>query len=55
MSSDRQQDLSGNTAQFQAFVQRSEPEPVRRSPMPWVIGIAVVVVVIAVVAILLAS
>ena len=44
------EDPSGNTAQFQAFVQRDEPAPAKRSPLPLVIGIVVAVVVVAVVA-----
>jgi hypothetical protein len=44
--SDQYSDPSGNTAQFQAFAQRAEPEPVRRSPLPWVLGIAAAVIVI---------
>ena len=53
--SDRLQDPSGNTAQFQAFAQRPEPEPTRRTALPWVVGIAVVIVLAAIVAILIAS
>ena len=54
--SERYQDPSGNTAQFQAFVQRVEPEPVRRSPVPWIIGVVAALVVLgAVVAFLVAS
>jgi hypothetical protein len=41
------EDLSGNTAQFQAFAQRSEPEPTKRSVLPLVLGIGAVIVVIA--------
>ena len=56
MSDRQQQDQSGNTAQFQAFAQRAEPEPVRRgAALPWIVGIAVVVVIGIVVAILVAS
>jgi hypothetical protein len=42
-------DPSGNTAQFQAFAQRTEPEPQRRSPLPWILGVAAAVIVLAVV------
>jgi hypothetical protein len=45
--SDSYSDPSGNTAQFQAFVQRSEPEPVRRSPVPLILGLVVAAVVVA--------
>jgi hypothetical protein len=45
--SDRHSDPSGNTAQFQAFVQRSEPEPARRSPVPLILGLVVAVIVAA--------
>ncbi len=44
--SDQYSDPSGNTQQFQAFAQRTEPEPARRSPLPWVLGIAAAIIVI---------
>ena len=47
-------DPSANTAQFQAFAQRAEPQPERRSPLPWVLGIAAAVVVIGAVVTFLA-
>ena len=40
------QDPSANTAQFQAFVQRTEPEPERRSPVPMIVGVVAAVVVL---------
>jgi hypothetical protein len=49
-------DPSANTAQFQAFAKRTEPEPERRSPLPWVLGIVAAVIVLgAVIAFLAAS
>ncbi len=49
-------DPSANTAQFQAFAQRTEPEPERRSPLPWILGIVAAVVVLgAVLAFIAAS
>jgi hypothetical protein len=41
------EDPSGNTAQFQAFAQRSEVEPTKRSALPLVLGIGVVIIVVA--------
>jgi hypothetical protein len=41
------EDPSGNTAQFQAFAQRSEAEPAKRSVLPLVLGIGAVIVVVA--------
>ena len=45
-------DPSGNTAQFRAFVQSPEATPVAESPsrLPLIVGIAVALVLVAVVA-----
>ncbi len=53
--SDQYPDPSGNTAQFQAFVQRAEPEQERRSPLPWVLGIVAAVIVLGAVIAFLVS
>jgi len=46
--SDSHGDSSANTAQFQAYAQRTEPEPARRSyVVPLVIAAAVVLVAVA--------
>jgi len=52
--SEQYSDPSANTQQFQAFAQRTEPEPERRSPLPWIVGIAAAVVVIGAVVAFLA-
>jgi hypothetical protein len=46
MSEQQYQDPSANTAQFQAFAQRAEPEPVRRSQLPLIVGVVAAVVVV---------
>ena len=46
MSEQRYQDPSANTAQFQAFAQRTEPEPERRSRLPMIVGVVAAVVVL---------
>jgi hypothetical protein len=48
-------DPSGNTAQFQAFAQRAETEPERRSPLPWIVGIVAAVIVLGAVIAFLVS
>ena len=48
-------DPSGNTAQFQAFVKRVEPEPERRSPLPWILGVVAAVIVLGAVIAYLAT
>jgi hypothetical protein len=54
--SDEYTDTSGNTAQFQAFVNRpEEPAPARKAPVGLIAGIVVVVLVIAIVVFLLAT
>ncbi len=53
--SDQHVDPSGNTAQFRAFVQRPEPAPAKRSPLPIVAGVVAALVVIAVIVWLIAS
>jgi hypothetical protein len=54
--SEQYQDPSANTAQFQAFAQRNEPEPERRSPLPMIVGVVAAVVVLgAIIAFLIAS
>jgi len=44
--SDQYSDPSGNTQQFQAFAQRTEAEPERRSPLPWILGVAAAIIVV---------
>ena len=54
--SDEYTDPSGNTAQFQAFVQRpEEPAPAKRAPVALLVGVAAAVVVLAVVIYLVLS
>ncbi len=54
--SEQYNDPSANTAQFQAFAQRVEPEPKRRSPLPLVLGVVAALVLIgAVIGIIAAS
>ena len=53
-SADHNLAAPGNSQQFQAFAQRTEPEPERRSPLPWIVGIAAAVVVIGAVVTFLA-
>jgi hypothetical protein len=40
------EDPSGNTSQFQAFAQRDEPAPAKRSPLLLVIAIAGAAIVV---------
>lgn len=48
--SDEYTDPSGNTAQFRAFVHRAEePAPAKGTPVAMLVGVAAVVVVLAVV------
>ena len=44
--SEQYSDPSANTQQFQAFAQRTEPEPERRSPLPWILGVAAAIIVV---------
>jgi 1,4-dihydroxy-2-naphthoate octaprenyltransferase len=56
MSEQQYQDPSANTAQFQAFAQRTEPEPAPRSALPLIIGVVAAIVVLgAVIAFLITS
>jgi hypothetical protein len=50
MAEKQEVDPSGNTAQFRAFAQTPQSAPVKRSPVPLIAGIVVVVLVVAVVA-----
>ena len=46
MAEQQYQDPSANTAQFQAFAQRTEPEPQPRSQVPLIVGVVAAVVVL---------
>jgi hypothetical protein len=46
MAEQQYQDPSANTAQFQAFAQRAEPEPEPRSQLPLIVGVVAAVVVL---------
>ena len=46
MAEQQYQDPSANTAQFQAFAQRTEAEPEPRSQVPLIVGVVAAVVVL---------